>query len=491
MKTLTFQYSARRFQQRNAGGEPLLLFVAPVGEIKAWAGVPRKAFDYLNGFQRTLQDSRVIEVAQYFRQSSGNVSPTSIVIGLRSGVTRIEPPAMKAGSRVDDVMLEISLLDFASMDTDSLIVIAVENLQARLDDTVIDAIKANPIEAAATAARLEDESLASASSGDETQGSELDEVVEDGDRSYLEDFYAQLVAIQQGLLPLTDEASLRETLYSIVKPAMIVDGQHRVFGAATADEAILFSVTAIPDASWEESVYQFVVLNQKARPIRPAFLSAIIASSLSEEEVSAVYDRLKASKVDVERSKTMDDVNASADSPFRDMIDFEVEGSPGFLKFPGMSRLVQDFKNIPMTHPILLKDAVWNGEGEWLTHFFSMWWGVRDYFESRDERLWKKPAPENPNHLLMIVALQEMQRLMLDNWADGRVFSFEEPSKTREYAAKFWDGFPPAFFTDPWQQKGLQTSTGRGILRNALTETRRTFGKKNWGYRKLLLFRPQ
>jgi len=118
-----------------------------------------------------------------------------------------------------------------------------------------------------------------------------------------------------------------------------------------------------------------------------------------------------------------------------------------------------------------------------------MWWGVRDYFEHRDERLWREPSPENPNHLLMIVTLQEMQRLMLDNWADGRVFTFDDPVSTRVYGAKFWEGFPATFFTDEWQQKGLQTSTGRNILRNAMTETRRNYGKKNWGYRKLLLFR--
>jgi hypothetical protein len=116
--------------------------------------------------------------------------------------------------------------------------------------------------------------------------------------------------------------------------------------------------------TWSESVYQFVVINQKAKPIKPAFLSSIIATSLSAEEIASVYDRLRTSRIDVERAEVMERINTDPSSPFKNMIDFEVEGSPGFLQFPGMARLAREFQNIPRSHSILLPDGSWDGVNE-------------------------------------------------------------------------------------------------------------------------------
>jgi hypothetical protein len=79
---------------------------------------------------------------------------------------------------------------------------------------------------------------------------------------------------------------------------------------------MLFAVCAIPESSWAESVYQFVVINQKAKPIKPAFLSSIIATSLTSDEIATVYGRLRSSKIDVDRAEVMDRVNTDPRSPF-------------------------------------------------------------------------------------------------------------------------------------------------------------------------------
>jgi len=98
------------------------------------------------------------------------------------------------------------------------------------------------------------------------------------------------------------------------------------------------------------------------------------------------------------------------------------------------------------------------------------------------------PSADNPNNILKIVTLQEIQGLMLDNWADSRMIRLKSPADTEEAAFRFWTDFPAACFTDEWRQKGLQTSVGRRILRDAITETRRNIGRKNWGHRRLGLF---
>lgn len=489
MSEQIYEYLGQRFRPRKDAEQELLLFVAPAKHIRSWAGVPRKTFDYQHGFQRTLNPGRVLEVAAYFQEDARNISPTSIVVGFTGAV---EIQKVGVGDGVDTVRVRITLPNLTEMPLGELTERALAELRKRILETSIQEIEANAGTAAADSIKLVDEQVI-----DETFGIQSETSVDLGvveivaqDRSYLADFYAQLLGYDRNLLTWPqDDKQLREILYSLLRPAIIVDGQHRVFGGAIAEEDMNFAVCAIPKSNWPESVYQFVLINQKAKPIKPAFLSSIIATSLSPEEIAAVYGRLSASRIDVERAEVMNRINTDPTSPFKDMIDFEVEGAPGFLQFPGMARLARDFQNIPRSHSILLPNGDWDGvEGDWQAHFFALWKGVRDYFRDADTRLWHKPTNDNPNNLLKIVTLQEVQSLMLDNWADSRFIKLDKIFDTESHARTFWLNFPATFFTDEWRQKGLQTSVGRKILRDAITETRRNIDRKGWGHRRLGLF---
>jgi len=479
-----FEYIAQVFEPRPGAGR-ILQFVAPAADIRGWAGVPRKAFDYQHGFQRTLQTTRIKEVAEFFRKDPKNISPTSVVVGF-TGPIEIEEVEGVASPYAKAVRVKVSMDDLDSVSMEDLADRVLAVLKTRLAPEAVELIENNLESAIAQAIRLEEE--ASIKEGlDVEQG----EVGSEGapEQSYLGDFYARLLGYRKGTTPWPDSDELREVLYSFLKPGIIVDGQHRVFGAATANEGLLLSVCAIPDASWAESVYQFVVINQKAKPIKPAFLSSIIATSLNSDEIAAVYGRLETSRIDVGRAETMERINTDAASPFKGMIDFQVSGSPGFLQFPGMSSLVRDFEALPRSFPVLLRDGTWStAEGTWFDHFCAFWRGVRSYFEGRDSRLWQRPTEANPNNLLKIVTLQEVQRLVLSTWADSRDKKFGDPADTEEWAKLYWDEFPTAFFTDEWRKKGLQTSVGRSYLRDAIMETRRNIGRKSWGHRRLGLF---
>jgi hypothetical protein len=493
MADKTYIYEAFRYQPRTDADQKILQFVAPASEIREWAGVPRKAFDYQHGFQRSLSPQRVTEVSRYFAQDPRNVSPTSVVVGF-TGDVKLEvlpPRKLPPGARDlgEQVLIRVTVPDYSETPVEELTALALKKLEERLSVTTVAEIKADVQTAAAAAGELQDTDAVDESFGitaEETAG--LDESAMP-DRSYLEDFYAQLLAYSQGLVTWPNDKQLREVLYSIIKPAIIVDGQHRIFGAANISEDLRLSVCALPDATWAESVFQFVVINQKAKPIKPAFLSSIVATSLGTDEIDVVYERLKDSRVDVGRADTMERVNTDPRSPFKGMIDFEVEGTVGFLQFPGMSKLVSEFFHIPRSHPVLLPNGLWAGvEGEWIEYFFALWTGVRKTLETADPRLWMQPSDANPNNLLKIVTLQEVQRFMLDTWADSRFIKFTTPQEVQTQAAGFWEEFPSTFFTDEWRKKGLQTSVGRSILRSALTETRRFTGRKNWGHRRLGLF---
>lgn len=486
MSDTVFEYIAQQYAPRDGAGQ-VLLFVAPAGDIRAWAGVPRKAFDYQHGFQRTLNASRIEDVAAFFKEDVKNITPTSVVVGLTGGV-EIEPIAEVSASHSTVVRVRITTEDLEKVELPDLAEKVLTHLRERLPHDVVQMIESDVASAMAEAIRLEESEEVEDTAADEADGLVQPEQGATA-KSYLGDFYARLLGYKNGLLPWPSEGQLREVLYSFLRPGIIVDGQHRIFGAALADEGILLSVCAVPNASWAESVYQFVVINQKAKPIKPAFLSSIIATSLNNDEIKSVYSRLEISKVRVESAGIMERVNTDDASPFKGMIDFQVDGAPGFLQYPGMSNLVRDFKNIPRSYPILLADATWaTAEGEWIDHFFAFWRGTRAYFEGKDARLWRESTDANPSNLLKIVSLQEIQGLVLSNWADARDKQMSKPELTQQWALNYWTDFPPTFFSDDWKKKGLQTTVGRRILRDAITETRRNIGRKSWGHRKLGLF---
>lgn len=309
MPDLEYVYEAQRFKPRPGAQQELLLFVAPASEIRTWAGIPRKTFDYQHGFQRTLNPGRVGEVSQFFAHDERNVSPTSVVVGL-SEVVQVESDALVHSGTVgaERVRVRITLPDYAAVETPALAELALAELRSRLPEAVVTEVDANVDLAFAEAVRLAEEdaidgsvgeanaeALEGANSGDDDGGTELDAGGEE--RSYLSDFYAQLLGFSRGVQPWPEGDQLREVLYSLLRPAIIVDGQHRVFGGAHADGGMLFAVCAMVNSSWAESVYQFVVINQKAKPIKPAFLSTIVATSLNDEEMASVYDRLRTSRV--------------------------------------------------------------------------------------------------------------------------------------------------------------------------------------------------
>ena len=65
--------------------------------------------------------------------------------------------------------------------------------------------------------------------------------------------------------------NLRETLL----PALVIDGQHRLFGAAKVEEDIPFLVCSLVKPEWKEQVFQFTVINDKALGIPKPFITSL------------------------------------------------------------------------------------------------------------------------------------------------------------------------------------------------------------------------
>ncbi len=290
-----FRYFGLLFRQREDAPEAVL-FIAPAEEIGEWAGVPRKSSAFMKGFQRAIDEKHVEEIVGFFQESE-NISPTAIVVAFKPQKLRIEPLEMDEKTRPREanwqpVLISIKWEELKDTRVDVLAEGVVEILKKELPNS--DYYEKD-----------EDEIDEDEENGDEED--DLEEISNQASEfsvghSHLRKFIKNLES-REWLENSSkeDEPKLREMLIDLLKPGTIVDGQHRTRGAAFLERQIPFPVVGLVDASWKEEVFQFVVINQRAKPIESAFLSAIISSSLSEKDIEELKSRLEQAGVDLRR----------------------------------------------------------------------------------------------------------------------------------------------------------------------------------------------
>jgi hypothetical protein len=471
----TNKYFAIQFRQRPKG--PLsLLFTAPAEEISQWAGVPRKSAAFMKGFQRAIIDSHVDDIANYFSEVEENISPTAVVVAFKPGKLRItHSPQEFPGNQSEGqlVTIEVETPEFDKLSTKELASMAARTLRGHLGSNIPSIAGDQEQQSASQEEAAEEDS----------EEEEIPESLLNIEESHLQDFLEQLENpdwIQQATNE--DEENFRSMLSDLLKPATIVDGQHRTRGAARCEQLIPFAVVALIDAPWKEEVFQFVVINQRARPIQAEFLSAIVSSSLSPEDILDLKARLEQAGVDLLSTQIIDLVHGNKESPFAGMIDFKISGGEGKLKFNGMLNLAKRFRKLRTHDPrrkfpaffklaffectpgdnLVDKRTKWQ-EINWFT-FFSIFWGtVKEHFEAKGFiNLW-----EPGSNLLKIVTLQELQNLFLD-WLFARLEPISSDSDFKELAQKYLANLEGSFFTDVWKLTSLQSDSGRKYLRQAL-----------------------
>ena len=281
----------------------------------------------------------------------------------------------------------------------------------------------------------------------------------------------------------TPEDRLKALLASLLRPAMIVDGQHRVWGAYNSDKApIKFSVCAIQDADWVEQVFQFVVLNRLAKPISPSFLTSILNTSLTNSEVGLIEKRLDAIGIRNTDRIIMKYLNHDERSPFFGIIaePAEVAGidNKGKLSDKGMIRLAKRWLNIKKKKKEMemFQKAIgaknltaarkeWSNHETWVPYFYAFWDAVRDRYSK--DGLWEK---REGFHLLYIVTMHAMQELFLEAKANGDI-RFSNIDDFRAQVTQYFADVQSTFFRG-WKATGLQSGDGPEWIKAAIQELR-------------------
>lgn len=500
-----FSYIAQRYTQ--GGSETTLVsFTADATDIMRWGGVPAKNERFHGGFQRALSP-RYRKIISYF--NNGQISPGAIVVAFRPGTlvtTELGYPNSWPDETKNTTQTKFAHIEFSSEDYDALtlkeLIARVRNLLENRPGfstsacTDLGEEESDDTEDPTIIGDVDESSVDSDQEDDLDVGHSKLKAFYDflGDSSAVEGWLAtegeKIAAIkakkgatqaEKEFAAYPAEEKLKSTLVSLLRPAMIVDGQHRVNGASESErEGIIFTVCAIKDSDWVEQVFQFVVLNKMAKPISKDFLTELLNTSLTNQEVEEIDKRLETIGIKNADRRIHKYVNHDTRSPFLSLVAEagEVAGvdNSGKLSQQGMLTLAKRWRAIATqgkTSEITCfikylgvgglgeaRDA-WQNYETWVSLFFAFWSEVKALYEPH--HVWIK---QDKYHLLYIVTLQALQDLFIESKAKAKV-KFHSPEDFRTQVREFFSDVPAGFFLK-WAQTGLQSGTGWSEIKKAV-----------------------
>lgn len=403
----TFEYDAVRIRQ-TAQGPWIVFFAAPAIEIDRWSGVPQKrelGTQETTGFQRQVNVKRLESLNKFYTDNANTVQNALLGATRKSENAKVEfiPDANSKGEFSQTGKLRIAFEDLTALPLRALLEMLKQTLVERVPTLAQADVPQSMVIKLKESIRLASPEVTQAQSveGPDTEGNgngngdsdqergEESENSEDAlfaEESHVLEFYQEVAARCMVLEELPsfvgDEFAgfSRDAISSFLKPVVLVDGQHRLVGAIehardmlgkspfkeNIEQAIAAGKAAqeVEEELWPkacrrlpvsllicddpaEHVFQFVIVNQKATPIGRALLGTIVATTLSDDELSRVSDRLKAAGILLEEARHVAFLSRSPESPFSGFVEKGLASdSNERLPFSVMVSLVKIFRNL-------------------------------------------------------------------------------------------------------------------------------------------------
>jgi hypothetical protein len=390
----------------------LLMFSADASSLWSWAGIPRKGWRVRMLYQRWITEARQQEVIEFWNKVSTEqpkqkrkylVGPNAITAAI------FNEPIFNQGKLVLAYDRPFSDTDSNENKLSACAGIVLQRMESRLtaeESSILDG--GPPWDETMFGHNYVLESLCQI------------KWARDDPQEFI-DFYD------------IDEENVRqliESLEALCRPALIVDGQHRLYGAANADSKIYLPVVAIPNSPWMEQIYQFVVINEKARKVESSLLTDIFGSSLTPTEQDEIRAQLVAAGASVDPRIAAVVATRDAVSPFYGMVKIQLDGDPsgvpkGFIPDVTIRQLIDggrgglgwrsddDFYE-RVVKPTFPDRQQWESysDGIWLQYWFAFWSTVRDWYndKSKDHELWGNLQ----TNLTKAVSLRLFQKLFME-----------------------------------------------------------------------------
>lgn len=393
--TKTYSYPAVRILQ-SGSAQPLVLLAAKATEIDQWAGVPQKlrvvvdeeVNTELLGFQRDDDPDRIEQIAKFYADAK-NVLQNPLLCAVRKAVgqevTFIAETGVPAGDATRG-RLEITVTDRSRVSLASLFKETREFLEGRVPSLAGQ----KPSDHLVTRLRsmLGSDDDADPAEVDDAEAVPLEEALTE--QSHIAEFWDAIASREQILGELGNKfvgdeflGFSRRVLEAYLRPVILVDGQHRLLGALQAADTALqqdenritraaellaaepnadpdqiqfnlrtgkariLPISLLLDERPEEHVFQFVVVNQKATPVRAALLGTIISTSLAEDELGSITERLENAGVPLQSSMAITYFAKNENSPFAGLVTRGLLGDgTEMLPWSVLGQIVGMFRNL-------------------------------------------------------------------------------------------------------------------------------------------------
>jgi hypothetical protein len=437
--------------KQNPSSPQLFAFVASADALRDICGVARKEEHNLTAYQRALDLRRVREEVAPFFAKPENCSPTAVVLSLqKTPVCNIEFSPIATEVIPSEMPFEMRQLTISFEPTEKLAKeVVCENMKAFLNARLGSETPESETEQT-------EEILPEDVTEEETQAEEVAEEEEEE----IEIATSMLRKLRERLeTPDTLEPELIEAFREMLKPGLVIDGQHRLFGAAEVEENIPLLVCAMVEPEWREQVFQFTVINDKAVGISRAFISSLAGMSLTATELGQLQNRLLQAGIQLWEVEVMQRLGHDPRSPLYQMIDFRINpkagsGSVGLgyqtikklgrawyeASGPGAVLLkivnkIERQKGTPKLTKKALRTLLQSKETNYWFDLYRMFWiKVRDRFEP--DGLWKIGS----SNLMIAVVLVQLQNVFFSQLAanfDLTIGEIEEDDKERRREAVF------------------------------------------------------
>lgn len=505
------------FNQFGSEGQSdrLLLFAAPAKEIASWAGIPRKGWRIRMLFQRWITSGRENELKEFWKRASDPLegyvlAPAAIVVAIQGN------PIIKDGKIVLQYDSPIDDPDLTPAEQLKILATLIyPKVQNRLAEdlesiSLIDAFACDPLV-------------------------ELPDIK----HNYVLEFALQLIQMEKDPdwficrndIGEEDLASLIASMESLCRPALVVDGQHRLYGAADplVSDDVFLPVVAMTNSDWVGEVYQFVVINEKAQKVDSELLNDIFASSLSPLEQDRMRQSFIKVKVDIEQRIAGVLAGRDLNSPFYQMVTLNLPNPPEAEKFAYISQNIiqciinggrgalgwrsdDNFFNwyVKPTYPNRKDWEDWK-DGKWRNYWFAFWNEVRDFYRplaktkmGADFDIWSKEKLSNLTkgaglkifqRFFMEQVVKKMKEIKeslsilmemgldpeeIDRKIAEKVLEKSIPIELDDFRTRvreeFLKKFPVRFFTANWETS-LDDTNGHDKL---LVQMREAFERDNW-----------
>lgn len=447
----SYRYDAIRIQQRPSA-PPFYLLGAPAREITQWADAPHKKASLRAGYQRELDEGRLDSIEKFLELAPQNILPSAALIAIR-------PSAFNVIGDEAQCSVEISVRGMDKADSRALL---LQELTGRLSADEIASV----------------ENLDELETGEVADDEDLEAIRPE---SYMSSLYAELR--DYDTLDPDRQAEMDEFVATMMAPGLIMDGQHRIFGAKDAlDGSTVLPLVLVPGLDVSEQVFNFYVLNNKARPLDKRQLRSIIATSLTAGEISKLYERFSSSGLRADEAQWTYRVQTDLTSPFAGLISLKLSDDVAPIDDNVMDQVVSRFIKLPRTYNPLKKGISWEvGDPDYSTRlslFYALWQAVKDRYPNA----WAAASSgQGSGQLFQKVALLQTQEYVLDVLKQVVAFQEKSPMSSPEdlYAAVAvaLKPIPEAFYQKEWKRKGLDTGSGKAFFLDQLKKVASADGK--------------